>query len=41
MPAPVRSNYRVSDLDRILDQLRAAGVTVDDRIDEQPYQPVD
>ena len=29
-------NYRVNDLDRMLDQLRAAGVTVDDRIDKHP-----
>ena len=35
--APFMINYRVSDLDRMLDQLRAAGVIVDDRIDEQPY----
>ena len=35
--APFMINYRVKDLDRMLDQLRRAGVTVDDRIDEQPY----
>ncbi len=29
-------NYRVRDLDLMLKQLRRAGVTVDDRIDEQP-----
>ncbi len=34
--APFMINYRVRDLDRMLDQLRAAGVTVDDRIDEHP-----
>ena len=30
-------NYWVRDLDRMLDQLRRAGVTVDERIEEQPY----
>ena len=34
--APFMINYRVSNLDRMLVQLRAAGVTVDDRIDEHP-----
>lgn len=32
--APFMINYRVRDLDRMLDQLRAAGVAVDERIDE-------
>jgi predicted enzyme related to lactoylglutathione lyase len=35
--APLMINYRVDDLDGLLAQLRAAGVTVDDRIDEEPY----
>jgi len=30
-------NYRVSDLDAMLGQLRAAGVSVDDRIEEYDY----
>lgn len=30
-------NYRVKDLDRMLDQLRRAGVTVDERIEDLPY----
>lgn len=30
-------NYRVADLDAILAQLRAAGVTVDDRIEDSEY----
>ena len=30
-------NYRVSDLDAMLAQLRAAGADVDDRVEEQPY----
>jgi predicted enzyme related to lactoylglutathione lyase len=30
-------NYRVSDLDAMLEQLRAAGVQVDDRVEEHEY----
>ncbi len=30
-------NYRVENLDRMLEQLRAAGVTVDDKIDESEF----
>jgi predicted enzyme related to lactoylglutathione lyase len=30
-------NYRVSDLDRMLTQLRAAGVTVDDHVEASEY----
>jgi predicted enzyme related to lactoylglutathione lyase len=30
-------NYRVEDLDRMLDQLRAAGVQVDDRVEESEF----
>ena len=30
-------NYRVADLDAMLDQLRAAGAGVDEKVDEQPY----
>jgi predicted enzyme related to lactoylglutathione lyase len=30
-------NYRVVDLDRLLDQLRSEGVEVDDRIEEYEY----
>jgi len=30
-------NYRVDDLDKMLEQLRAAGVTVDDKIEESDY----
>jgi predicted enzyme related to lactoylglutathione lyase len=30
-------NYRVSDLDGMLAQLRAAGVPVDDKIDESEF----
>ncbi len=36
-PQPFMVNYRVEDLDGLLDTLRAAGVTVDERIEEQPY----
>jgi predicted enzyme related to lactoylglutathione lyase len=35
--APFMVNYRVRDLDAILAQLRAAGVEVDDRIEEAEY----
>jgi predicted enzyme related to lactoylglutathione lyase len=30
-------NYRVADLDAMLEQLRAAGATVDDRVEEHEY----
>ncbi|HEX7474057.1 MAG TPA: VOC family protein [Candidatus Limnocylindrales bacterium] len=30
-------NYRVADLDRMLAQLRAAGVEVDERVEDHPY----
>jgi predicted enzyme related to lactoylglutathione lyase len=30
-------NYRVVDLDRLLDQLRSEGVEVDERIEEYEY----
>ena len=30
-------NYRVSDLDAMLAQLRDAGADVDDRVEEQPF----
>ena len=30
-------NYRVENLDRMLEQLRAAGVQVDDRVEESEY----
>ena len=33
----VMVNYRVDDLDRMLDQLRTAGVPVDDHIEEHEY----
>lgn len=33
----VMVNYRVDDLDGMLDQLRAAGVAVDDHIEEHEY----
>jgi len=38
-PSPARFmiNYRVTSLDRMLEQLRAAGATVDDRIQEMEY----
>src|SRR5689334_1804270 len=35
--APFMFNYRVSDLDAMLAQLRAAGVPVDDKIDESEF----
>lgn len=35
--APFMINYRVDDLDALLERLRAAGVTVDDKVDEYPY----
>ena len=30
-------NYRVADLHRVLDELRAEGVTVDEKIEETEY----
>ena len=33
----VQVNYRVDDLDRLLTQLRRAGVRVDDRVEESSY----
>jgi predicted enzyme related to lactoylglutathione lyase len=30
-------NYRISNLDAMLEQLRAAGVEVDDRVEEHEY----
>jgi predicted enzyme related to lactoylglutathione lyase len=36
-PAPFMFNYRVRDLDAMLAQLRAAGVKVDDRVEEYEY----
>jgi predicted enzyme related to lactoylglutathione lyase len=33
----VMVNYRVRDLDALLDRLRAAGVEVDDKVEEQEY----
>ena len=35
--APFMINYRVADLDRVLEQLRAEGVEVDDRVEEYEY----
>lgn len=35
--APFMVNYRVADLERMLAQLRAAGATVEDRIEEYEY----
>lgn len=35
--APFMLNYRVADLDRMLDQLRAAGAAVDDRVETYEY----
>ena len=35
--APFMVNYRVDDLDAILERLRAAGVTVDDKVEEHEY----
>jgi len=36
-PTPFMFNYRVRNLDAMLAQLRAAGVAVDDRIEEYDY----
>ena len=36
-PAPFMVNYRVRDLDAMLAQLRAAGVQVDDRVEDHSY----
>jgi len=36
-PAPFMINYRVANLDRLLEQLRAEGVQVEDRIEEYEY----
>ena len=36
-PQQVMINYRVDDLDAILARLRAAGVEVDEKVDEQEY----
>lgn len=35
--APFMINYRVADLDAMLAQLRAAGATVDEKIDDSDY----
>jgi len=35
--SPFMINYRVNDLDRLLKELREAGVEVDDRVDEYEY----
>lgn len=35
--SPFMVNYRVSNLDGILEQLRAAGARIDDRIEEHEY----
>lgn len=35
--APFMVNYRVRDLDAMLAQLRAAGATVDEKVQEEPY----
>jgi len=35
--SPFMINYRVQDLDKMLAQLKAAGVTVDDKIDASEY----
>lgn len=35
--SPLMVNYRVEDLDGMLEQLRAAGADVDDRIEEYEY----
>jgi predicted enzyme related to lactoylglutathione lyase len=35
--APFMVNYRVADLDAMLAQLRAAGVQVDEKVDESEY----
>jgi predicted enzyme related to lactoylglutathione lyase len=36
-PAPFMFNYRVRNLDAMLAQLRAAGVSVEDRVEDQGY----
>ena len=36
-PAPFMLNYRVRNLDAMLAQLRAAGASVDDRVEEYDY----
>src|SRR5262245_5519322 len=36
-PAPFMFNYRVRNLDAMLAQLRAAGIPVDDKIEDQDY----
>jgi predicted enzyme related to lactoylglutathione lyase len=36
-PGPLMVNFRVADLDKMLAQLRAAGVTVDEKIDDSEY----
>jgi predicted enzyme related to lactoylglutathione lyase len=36
-PAPLMINYRVRDLDAMLAQLRAAGVQVEDKVEDYPY----
>ena len=36
-PKPYMLNYRVADLDAMLAQLRAAGVTVDEKVDDSEY----
>jgi predicted enzyme related to lactoylglutathione lyase len=36
-PAPLMVNYRVHDLDAMLAQLRAAGVRVEDRVEDYDY----
>jgi predicted enzyme related to lactoylglutathione lyase len=35
--APFMINYRVSNLDRMLEQLRAAGALVDDRVEDSEF----
>lgn len=35
--APFMVNYRVRDLDAMLAQLRAAGATVDEKVQDEPY----
>lgn len=35
--SPLMVNYRVEDLDRMLEQLRAAGADVDERVEEYDY----
>jgi predicted enzyme related to lactoylglutathione lyase len=36
-PAPLMINYRVPDLDRMLEQLRAAGAQVADRVEDSEF----